>query len=65
VDDAPKPASLDPVCGEPDCAHDGPAHIRRAGLLKRVFDIDLELCLNSDGEPKIITAIASRRMQRV
>jgi hypothetical protein len=42
---------------EPGCAHRRPARIRWARLLKRVFEIDLEHCLNCGGELKIIAAI--------
>ncbi len=42
---------------ESGCAHDRPARISWARLLKRDFQIDLEHCPNCGGELKIIAAI--------
>ena len=38
-------------------AHDAPAHMSWARLLKRVFDIDIECCTHCGGTLKIIAAI--------
>jgi len=42
---------------EPGCTHSRPARISWAGLLKRVFQIDIEHCPNCGGQLKIIAAI--------
>jgi len=39
------------------CAHRNPLRMSWARLLKRVFEIELERCLNCGGELKIIAAI--------
>ena len=42
---------------EPGCAHDRPARVSWARLLKRVFQIDLGHCPNCGGQLRIIAAI--------
>ena len=42
---------------EPGCAHDRPARIGWARLLKRVFEIDLEHCPHCGGQLRIIATI--------
>ena len=42
---------------EPGCAHERPARISWARLLKRMFQIDLEHCPNCAGQLQIIAAI--------
>ena len=42
---------------DPALAHRSPARMRRACLLKRVFDMDIEYCPNCGGRLKMIAAI--------
>ena len=42
---------------EASCAHHRPVRLSRAKLLKCVFEIDKEHCLNCGGDLKIIAAI--------
>ncbi len=59
VPQEPEPAAqaAQPAQCEANCAHHRPVRLGWAKLLKRVFDLDLEHCLNCGGELKIIAAI--------
>jgi len=59
VPQEPEPAAqaAQPAQCEANCAHHRPVRLSWAKLLKRVFDLDLEHCLNCGGELKIIAAI--------
>ena len=59
VPQEPKPAAQEsmPSACEPNCAHHRPMRLSWAKLLQRVFDLDLEYCLNCGGKLKNIAAI--------
>ena len=58
VPQEPEPAAQEAKAAEceANCAHYRPVRLSRARLLKRVFDLDLEHCLNCGGELKIIAS---------